>query len=94
MSTKVLNVRTSLGGLHGKTSYDAEKDKADMELTALGVKVKTLNGKPLVLKNGKQFHILLPYPNCSEVQVEVDEDKAETEEVKRGPGRPPGPRAA
>ena len=28
---KVLNVRTHVGGLHGKTSYDSVKDKADME---------------------------------------------------------------
>lgn len=72
---KVLNLRTHVGGLHGKTSYDHEKDKAALELTPIGVTVD-LPGRPTVL---------VPWPNCTEV-VLGEETK---EEAPRGPGRPP-----
>ena len=36
---KVLNVRTHVGGLHGKTSYDSVRDGAKLELTPVGVLV-------------------------------------------------------
>lgn len=81
---KVLNVRTHVGGLHGKTSYDAKKDNADMELTPLGVLVKH-----------KGTNVLIPWPNATEV-ILGDEGTAgwNTEPEKRGPGRPPGPKVA
>lgn len=80
---KVLNVRSHVGGLHGKTSYDAVKDRADMEVCAVGVVIKKLNGQPLSVA-GQAYELLIPWPNCTEVLVEVEE-----EEEKRGPGRPP-----
>lgn len=73
---KVLNLRTHVGGLHGKTSYDNVKDKAEMELTPVGV-VVDLPGRPTVL---------VPWPNCTEV-ILAPEDKEEV--APRGPGRPP-----
>lgn len=79
---KVLNFRASIGGLHGKTSFDAVKDKAEMELWPIGVYIKAING---VSKD-----ILFPFPNVIEVHMSPEEP----EEDKRGPGRPPGPRAA
>lgn len=86
---KVLNVRLHIGGLHGKTSYDADQDKVEMELTPIGVIVKALNGKPLERK-GKTVDLLLPYPNCTEILVETATDEAPVDlESKRGPGRPP-----
>lgn len=85
---KVLNVRTHVGGLHGKTSYDAEKDRADMELHPVGVLIKSREG--LQMKNGeKHYHLLIPYSNCTEVLIDPG-----VEEKKRGPGRPAGAKIA
>ena len=80
---KVLNVRSHVGGVHGKNSYDSVKDKADMEITPVGV---------LVRMPGKT-EILIPWPNCTEVAL-APETEVSAESEKRGPGRPPGPRAA
>lgn len=81
-----MNVRTHVGGLHGKTSYDWKKDKAEMELTAMGVLVKSMGGKPMA--NPERFYLLLPLSNCTEILVEGSDELEE--EPKRGPGRPPG----
>lgn len=67
---KVLNVRTHVGGLHGKTSYDAKKDKIEMEITPVGVVVSGLGSNDL----------LIPWPNCTEVLLEREE-----KEAPRGP---------
>ena len=81
---KVLNIRTHVGGLHGKTSYDSIKDKADMEITPVGVLVKY-----------KSSNVLIPWPNCTEVILGAEGSAGASEETeKRGPGRPPRPRAA
>lgn len=76
---KVLNLRTHLGGLHGKTSYDSVKDSADMEVWPVGVLIKSLKGKPC--------DILVPYPNVVEAVLAPAEEEA-PDETKRGPGRP------
>lgn len=73
---KVLNLRTHVGGLHGKTSYDVVKDKAKMDLTPVGVLVEMPS----------KVQVLIPYSNCTEIIVE---DCVEEEQEKRGPGRPP-----
>lgn len=86
MSRKVLNVRTHVGGLHGKTSYDAEKDKAEMIEGEKGIEVLSINGKPLINKEGLPYILVIDYPNCTEHCVLAEE--------KRGPGRPPGPKVA
>ncbi len=85
-----MNLRTHLGGLHGKTSYDAAKDNAEMEVSAVGVVIKTLNGRPIV-RDGKIVHLVVPYPNTTEIIIEAEEAE---DEKPRGPGRPPGPKAA
>ena len=90
---KVLNLRTHLGGLYGKTSYDSKRDDVEMEIWPVGVYIKSIKGK--------YAGVLVPYPNCVEVQlepevIEVDGPQPTVfpDEVKRGPGRPSGPRAA
>jgi hypothetical protein len=83
---KVLNVRTHLGGLHGKTSFDAKKDGAEMEVSPAGVLITALGGKPVV-RDGEKIELLIPWPNCTEVILEPETET-------RGPGRPPGPKAA
>lgn len=79
---KVLNLRTHIGGLHGKTSYDSEKDGADMELWPVGVLLKSVPGRA--------GNILIPFPNVVEIILapEAVEADAQAEETKRGPGRP------
>lgn len=81
---KVLNLRTHLGGLFGKTSYDADKDGAEMEITPVGVLVKSCKGKTFPPGGA----LLVPYPNCVEIIVS-DEVETDDEDKKRGPGRPP-----
>lgn len=77
---KVLNVRTHIAGVIGKTSYDSVKHDIDMELWPVGVFIKTMAGKP--------YNLLEPFGNIIEAKLEYDEA-----EEKRGPGRPAGPRA-
>lgn len=74
---KVLNVRTHVGGLHGKTSYDAVKDDAKMEMMPYGVLIEMTN----------RTTVMIPWPNCIEV---ILGDEVVAEEPKRGPGRPAG----
>lgn len=73
---KVLNLRTHVGGLHGKTSYDAVKDKADMQVTAVGIFIEKLNGR--------HVNILVPYPNCTEVQLGEEEKPTESPKLPEG----------
>jgi len=80
---KVLNLRCHLGGLHGKTSFDADQDRAEMELSAVGVVIKKINNE-ILLRKGKPFELLIPYSNCVEVVIEPEQ-----EEIRRSPGRPP-----
>lgn len=75
---KVLNLRTHVGGLHGKTSFDAVRDKAIMEVTAVGV---------LVSMESSAVDLLVPYSNCTEISLEKLPKQVEPD--KRGPGRPP-----
>lgn len=77
---KVLNLRTHLGGLHGKTSYDALKDTAEMELWPFGVFIKSIKGR--------DANILVPFPNVVEA-VLAPETIEEAQAEKRKPGRPP-----
>jgi hypothetical protein len=74
---KVLNLRVHLGGILGKTNYDSVQNKADMELTPVGVLLKSFGGSQV--KN-----LLIPYSNC--VEMRLDE---EVEEEKKPVGRPP-----
>lgn len=83
---KVLNLRTHLGGWLGKTSYDFQRDKCDMELTPAGVAIKTLKGEPL-LYSGRKVYCVSGNSNNVEMIVEAD-DEPQAEETKRGPGRP------
>ncbi len=80
---KVLNLRTHLGGLHGKTSFDAVKDKVDMELWPVGVYIKSIDSKPV--------EMLIPFPNIVEARLAPigpgDEDLV-CPTPPRGPGRP------
>lgn len=79
---KVNNLRTHLGGVLGKTSYDAQRDECDMEVWPVGVLIKT--------HKGKEVNLLVPYPNVVEAQVIVtSEAPAELEQIRRRPGRPP-----
>lgn len=78
---KVNNLRTHLGGVLGKTSYDAQKDDCDMEVWPVGVLIKT--------HKGREVNLLVPYPNVVEAQVIVEvEAPAELDQVRRR-GRPP-----
>jgi hypothetical protein len=79
---KVLNLRTHVGGLHGKTSYDASQHECDMELWPVGVLLKSIKGRVV--------NTLIPFANVVEVILApeaIEADQA-TEETKRGPGRP------
>lgn len=80
---KVMNLRTSLGGLHGKTSYDAIKDDAEMlaDIEGAGVEITRLKGVDL---NPTTF---IGWQNIVEAHL-VPEAKV-LEAPKRGPGRPP-----
>jgi hypothetical protein len=82
---KVLNLRTHIGGFHGKTSYDSQRNECDMELLANGVLIKSMKGK--------ECNLFVPFANVVEAHL-APEEYFESEEPKRGPGRPPGPRAA
>lgn len=66
---KVLNLRTHLGGLLAKQSYDSVKDKADMEVLAVGILIKTLKGK--------EVNMLIPYSNVVEARLEGESSKDE-----------------
>lgn len=85
---KVLNVRAHVGGLHGKTSYDAVKDKAEMEVSPAGIVLLSLGGKRLE-RDGKPCELLLPWPNCTEVILEPEQPAPVAQAEPRGPGRPP-----
>lgn len=79
---KVLNLRTAVGGLLGKTSYDSVKHNAEMELWPIGVFLKSVEGRAV--------NLLIWGPNIVECMLAPEDELEE----KRGPGRPPGPRAA
>lgn len=86
---KVLNLRTHLGGWLGKTSYDAVKDKCDMEINPLGVAIKSIKGEPILFL-GKKVYCVSCNSNNIEFLVEADEEESKAPEApKRGPGRPP-----
>ncbi len=66
---KVLNLRTHVGGLYGKTSYDSEQHECDMELLPIGVLIKSIKGKPAEL--------FIPFANIIEVRLAPKSDKEE-----------------
>jgi len=74
---KVTNMRTHLGGLFGKTSYDSVKDSADMELLPIGVLIKEVGGR--------KCNLLVWAGNIIETHLAPEEIYPED---KRGPGRP------
>lgn len=81
MNKKVLNFRTHIGVVKGtKTSLDATVNEAEMELTPVGVFIRSIKGV-------KQ-DILVPLNNVLEIQLAHDEEE------KRGPGRPAGAKLA
>lgn len=81
---KVLNLRTHIAGVLALTSYDEKKHQADMELTAVGVLIRSLKG---IKQN-----ILVPFPNIVEARLAEEDDN--TDPTPRGPGRPPKAQAA
>lgn len=89
---KVLNLRTHLGGWLGKTSYDSEKDKCEMERWPDGVAIKSIKGQPL-LYGEKKIKVICVSGNSNNIEylVEAFDDATETKDApdaKRGPGRP------
>lgn len=91
---KVLNVRTHIGGLHGKTSFDEIVDKLDMYLEDQGVLIYQANGKPFIRKgpNGLpdiQYMIFEPLTNTTEILLHyVAPAPGVSDDEKRSPGRP------
>lgn len=83
---KVMNLRTHLGGLFGKTSYDSIKDECDMiaDLDGAGIEITKLKGKEL------DPTLFVGWNNVVEAQLVRGETKAEETPTKRGPGRPVG----
>lgn len=84
---KVLNLRTHVGGFLGKTSYDSVKHEVEMELLDGGVLIRTVKNKPC--------NLFIPFANVVEVLLESDGEAAPAidDVIKRGPGRPPGPKS-
>ena len=82
---KVMNLRTHLGGLFGKTSYDSNKDECEMiaDLDGAGIEITKLRGKDL------DPTLFVGWNNVVEAQLAREETKTEEAPVKRGPGRPP-----
>ncbi len=74
---KVLNLRTHVAGVLGQNSYDSNKHGADMELTAVGVLIKSVRGRP-------GCNVLAPFGNVIEAIL-----APEAEEDAPRVGRPP-----
>jgi hypothetical protein len=68
---KVLNLRTHVGGVLGKTSYDAHKDAAEMELTAVGVMIHKIRRGSHI----DTVSVLVPFANVIEVALAPEDEK-------------------